>query len=98
MKILQKIIIFLICFGLLSSSVYVSADEIESKQRARLRMSSSEKKPSEPVSEKISFDWENLGKFGQAAAGKNPVIGQESGKSYYSFPDGQPHPYYVKSK
>jgi len=40
------------------------------------------------------FDWGALAKD-SPASGSDPVIGEGSGKPYYDFKDGLPHPFYV---
>ena len=40
------------------------------------------------------FDWGALTK-NSGASGSDPVIGEGSGKAYYDFKDGLPHPFYV---
>ncbi len=40
------------------------------------------------------FQWAALTENG-AANGGDPVIGEGSGKAYYDFKDGLPHPFFV---
>ncbi len=43
------------------------------------------------------FVWSALTQNGPAS-GNSPVIGAGSGKAYYDFKDGLPHPYYIQGK
>ncbi len=41
------------------------------------------------------FAWASLTKNGPASGG-NPVVGEGSGKAFYEFADGRPHPFYIQ--
>lgn len=45
----------------------------------------------------VDFSWSVLSK-NSPANGALPLIGKGSGKPYYQFEDGLPHPYYLSNK
>ena len=40
------------------------------------------------------FKWSAIAK-NSPANGKDPIVGAGSGKAYYDFKDGNPHPFYI---
>ena len=60
--------------------------------------------PSQPVSDSAieksektanDFAWAALTNNGPAS-GAAPVIGEQSGKAFYEFADGRPHPFFIQ--
>lgn len=105
MSALRTCVVFLLGIGfgvsvgaiMLSDLPAVHADDSNGDQAPRYMLSgeghpavgSSDRRPTA-----ADFAWNQLTGNG-AGSGKNPVIGEGSGKPYYDFRDGLPHPYYI---